>query len=283
MKPIYVAIPVSLLAGVALGALMLDEAPETDPAPAVAANPADYFDAAAPVDERIEALERIVAEERNARMVLEDQIAMLMEEIDRIDAEGPEVLSGSVQMLEQLQSATSRSTSIQATRRGLRADRDSRVAELVNGGFDPDRAGWIVDRLTEMQFEAMQARYEAQRNGEALTRSLLANNPEALLRSEIGDTEFERYLEALGRPTVVGVDQVMAASPANRAGLQVGDRIVSYNGQRVFNMVDLRRATFASESGVDVVVDIDRNGTPIQVVMPAGPLGIIGSGGRRGN
>ena len=65
----------------------------------------------------------------------------------------------------------------------------------------------------------------------------------------------------------------MAASPAERAGLQPGDQIVSYDGERVFSTFELMQHTMASGDG-DVVVDVLRNGATMQIVLPRGPIGV---------
>jgi S1-C subfamily serine protease len=56
--------------------------------------------------------------------------------------------------------------------------------------------------------------------------------------------------------------------------LQPGDEIVRYDGTRVFNISDLNRQTMLGEPGESVVVDITRDGMPMQVVMPRGPIGV---------
>ena len=99
------------------------------------------------------------------------------------------------------------------------------------------------------------------------------------LRAELGDAEYERYLDASGRSTNVAVSSVIESSPAQSAGLQPGDEIVRYDGERVFSMTDLTRQTMVGEPGETVVIDIMRNGNIMQVVMPRGPVGI--TGGRR--
>jgi len=44
-------------------------------------------------------------------------------------------------------------------------------------------------------------------------------------------------------------------------------------------MTDLTRQTMAGTAGHNIVVDIMRDGNPMQIVMPRGPVGI--TGGRR--
>jgi len=85
------------------------------------------------------------------------------------------------------------------------------------------------------------------------------------------------YLQANNRPTSVGINSVMPLSPAQAAGLQAGDRIVRYDGQRVFNVFDVNAQTRQGTSGQSVLVDIERDGSPMQIVLPRGPLGIRAS------
>ena len=65
------------------------------------------------------------------------------------------------------------------------------------------------------------------------------------------------------------------------AGLQPGDQIVSYDGARVFNYGDLNDQLLQGEPGESVIVDILRDGAPMQVVMPRGPIGITAGRFRR--
>src|SRR5690606_545711 len=100
------------------------------------------------------------------------------------------------------------------------------------------------------------------------------------LRGEIGDDEYERYLQALGRSTAVVVREVLASSPAERAGLQPGDQVVAYGGERVFDQRELNALTLQGQAGESVVLDVRRNGQTIQLVVPRGPIGITGGGFR---
>lgn len=149
---------------------------------------------------------------------------------------------------------------------------DRTVARLVEGGFTPAEAERIRERTEAITLEAMQARYEAERNGQPPPPD---NFNESALRRDLGDAEYERYLTALGRPTRVNVANVLANSPAASAGMQVGDRIVSYNGSRVFDMRELNPMILANSSGGSVVVEIERAGQRIPLVVPSGPLGIM--------
>ncbi|HJR69110.1 MAG TPA: PDZ domain-containing protein, partial [Gammaproteobacteria bacterium] len=152
------------------------------------------------------------------------------------------------------------------------------VERLIAGGFAPDRAEWINRRVQELRMQQMQAQYQATRGGQPLD-SALQLGTDRMLRNEIGDAEYERYREALNRPTRVGVLQVLASSPAESAGLRPGDEIVTYSGTRVFDTAELNSLTFQGNPGESVVVEISRNGQPLQLVVPRGPLGITGGFG----
>ena len=128
--------------------------------------------------------------------------------------------------------------------------------------------------------QVMQDRYEATRSGAPPGELRQMASADQLLHGEIGDGEYESYLQANGRPTTVGVSRVMDASPALMAGLQSGDQITHYDGTRVFNTRELIQQTMQGNPGETVVVTIIRDGGPMQLVMPRGPLG-INTRGRR--
>jgi membrane-associated protease RseP (regulator of RpoE activity) len=154
--------------------------------------------------------------------------------------------------------------------------------ELSAAGFSETDAQHIEMRVEELRVAAMQQRYEALRGGGAAAGELQTLNGAAALRAELGDAQYERFLEATGRPTRVDVANVLSSSAAETAGIQSGDEIVAYGGERVFDVRDLNRVLLDGDPGEPVVVDVVREGQPIQVVIPRGPLGISSGFGRRG-
>jgi hypothetical protein len=157
---------------------------------------------------------------------------------------------------------------------------ESRIDRFVAAGFSADRAAYLDRRASELRMQALEAEYEAARSGKPADPA--AENPEQALRGELGDADYERYLQALGRPTRVGVRGVLASSPAEKAGLQPGDEITSYAGRRVFDVNELSRLTYEGQAGETVAVDVVRNGQPMQIYVQRGPLGITGGRGRFG-
>ena len=120
--------------------------------------------------------------------------------------------------------------------------------------------------------QALQEQYDARREGRAPAGDLGV----ATLRAELGESDYERYRAAIGQPTSVGVSDVLASSPAERAGLMPGDEIVAYGGKRVFDVGELNALTLEGTPGESVVLDIRRDGQNVQLVMPRGPIGITG-------
>ena len=230
------------------------------------------FDPSLSVEARIRALEQAVSDERYARQLLQEEVFILTGELEMLMASRPsENASGRSASFAEVDAAPSGPP----RRRGS----GSRAERLVQAGFAPGQAEWILQRESQLQMEALQARYEAERTGDAVNYFQSRTAASDALRSELGDAEYERYLAASGRPTSVAVSSVLESSPAQRAGLMPGDEIVSYDGKRVFSMTDLTRQTLEGQPGEQVVVDVRRDGISMQVVVPRGPIGI--SGGRR--
>jgi hypothetical protein len=230
---------------------------------------------------RLAALEDAFAAEVEHRVALEARVVELATQIEatgerpRSAAEGGERPNGEPD-----------AAAIQQMRAGFRDGGASRAAierrmveQLIAGGFAPDRADWINRRSQELRMQTLQAQYDATREGRAIEPGIILGN-DGMLRAELGDTDYERYLMALGRPTAVGVRNVLASSPAESSGLQPGDEIVAYDGQRVFDMRELNALTLEGTPGESVVVDVRRADQNVQLVMPRGPIGIFGGGFR---
>lgn len=226
---------------------------------------------------RIVELERQLGAEIDKRTALEQRVGELGRELDELhaaahagDGESPDSPP-----------AAAEAAAAQRFGRNFRQPQtpEQRVSMLEEGGFSPDRAAWIEQRRSELALQAMQAQY-AQRRGESVDPAQL--RPEQTLRGELGDADYEKYLEAQGRPTKVGVFNVLPSSPAAKAGMQPGDQIVSYAGQRVFNMADLTDLTLQGTPGQSVTLEVQRNDQDVQLVIPRGPIGIGGGPGGGG-
>ena len=230
---------------------------------------------------RLATLETALQSEIEQRAVLEARVAELATELEALRGGGPR-LGGAAADTAGGEPASERG------RAGLQRDvarRDDvqrrQVERLIAAGFAPDRAEWINRRTSELRMQQLQAQYDATREGRAFDAGAQLAG-ERTLRNELGDTDYERYLKALDRPTSVAVQDVLASSPAERSGLKPGDEVVAYDGQRVFDMRDLNALTLEGSAGESVVVEVRRDGQNLQLVMPRGPIGIFGGGLRGG-
>lgn len=225
---------------------------------------------------RLAALEEAFSAEVDLRVALEARVAELSAELEGLgERRGPRADNGASSGLDPAV-VEERARVVREARLSPEERQRRLVDRLVAAGFAPDRAEWINRRTQELRMEAMQAQYEARRAGRAPPTDFEAT----ALRTELGEQDYERFLTATGRSTSVNIMGVLASSPAERAGLQPGDEIVAYNGQRVFDVAELNELTLGGTMGESVVVDVRRNGQSMQLVMPRGPLGI--SSGFRG-
>ncbi len=240
---------------------------------------ATAFDTGLPADERIAALEQAVSQERMARQLLQEEVLYLTDELNELTTaaeSGPEA---------RREERSERGFEVtREERRQMFARRNSpegRAERLVDAGIESGLASWIVQREEELQMESLRARYEAGQSGNPSDFFREQSSTGNMLREELGDPDYERYLEANGRSTSVGIGSVIGSSPAQVAGLRPGDEITSYDGNRVFTMTDINMTSLDGPAGQNVVIDIVRDGIPMQVVLPRGPLGITGSRRRR--
>ena len=246
--------------------------------PALDATGPIAFDSSQPLESRIAALEQALHDERQARQLLQDEVFFLTETVERFSASGRSTQRSDAESV----SAAAVASDSRRRGRGGRDSRDdnaARVDRFVAAGFSEGEAAYILQRESELRMDALRARYDAQRAGEETNFFGSRTATADALREELGDADYERYREATGLPTEVFVSSVLDGSPALSAGLQPGDRIVSYDGRRVFSMREITTLTMQGEVGDTVLVNVERQGTLIQVAMPRGPLGI--TGGRR--
>lgn len=236
------------------------------------------------LEERLSLLEATLQEEIASRVALQAELAALNEELavlrergplngDRPGADGGPAVPEAVRARIAERFADARDGS----------STERRLGQLTQAGFSADEAQRIVQREAELRMDALYAQHEASREGEPFDRfANWATDGLTQLRRELGDSAFERYLAATGQPTRIQVRQVLASSPGEAAGLQPGDAIVAYGGERVFSIIDLNRLTLDGDPGQTVAVDVIRDGQPTQIFVPRGPIGITSERGRRG-
>lgn len=272
---IVTAVGIACLAAGAIGAGWLST--HSEPGSAVRSSPFPEDESRSRIEARVAALERELTIERQARQLLQEEMIVLndmfesgLEDPGRRDDAGRDESDSDADVESSRDVTRSRPASRQNA-----SDDDTRLARLMENGFTAGEADRILRREAELEMEALEARYEARRNGEPFD----FRSSSSTLRDELGDDAYARYLEANGHSTSVTVSRVYEASPALAAGLRPGDQILRYDGQRVFSMNDIADLTMEGQVGQGVAVDILRDGIPMQISLPRGPLGV--SGGRR--
>jgi len=226
------------------------------------------------MQQRLAALESVILEEQQRRIAMEQQVSELAEQnrwlSDQLvsggsDQEGVADLSieaHEIGLREQF-----------AERREVIDEGERTQQRLVASGFDEFEAAEIVRTLEELQMRRLNALFQAEQSGERVNVQALQAEATQQLKDRLGEADYEKYLEATRRPTSVAVRNVLESSPAQLAGLQSGDEIVRYDGERVYNVAELNRLTSTNESD-SVLVEVIRNGQPITISLPAGPIGI---------
>lgn len=231
---------------------------------------------------RLDALEESLAAEVRRRLEIETELAALNERLASgvavDELAGAESFDSPEDRLEPADATRSTAAPAGPTmgRRRPPLDEDELIQRFVAAGLSPERAQWIVARTEELRMLALQERYDAAREGRPIDPSLAGRA--GSLREELGDADYERYLQALDRPTSAQVREVLATSPGARAGLKPGDQIVAFDGERVFDLDDINRLVLEGEPGQVVAIDVIRDGQVLQLYVPRGPIGITGDG-----
>ncbi|SHE83435.1 PDZ domain-containing protein [Microbulbifer donghaiensis] len=237
------------------------------------------------LEQRISALE---ASLENSNQI-QSQLLDLVEELrERLEHYGPAVPAGEIRTA--AAAATERQRVDHPERRSRGAlhsrHREVQLQQLIDAGLNPHRAEFILEKQERFQYEHMQLAYEyrhirdkSSAEAERLREQLeIYSHPRKYFEHELSEQEFELYLDANGGRQEMRIDRVVSGTPASGAGLQAGDKIISYNGERVFHMGDLRTQVYKVAPGKTVAIEVQREGSSSREVIyvPSGPLGIQG-------
>ena len=215
----------------------------------------------------VDSLSSLLEEEIEERRWLEDEIYALRETLDRASPE-PRAPSTSQTQVAAAQSLPRR-----------RSSQNIDVDAFIEAGFDPVMADSLKQRTDAAVLERLYLRDQAAREGWLNTAKYYEQrnslpNAEQSLRQELGETGYDRYLYAVGKPNRVKINTVMEGSAAQSAGLQEGDVLYKYDGERLYSRRALSPFTRSGEAGELIPVEVMRNGNRHQVYIPRGPLGV---------
>ncbi len=244
-------------------------------APDTGALPREVADAAAPSPRALVEVVEALDEEQRRREALSQQVAALEERlatlVTRVEALGtgdPEALSKAAfeQAIADLDA-----TPLDAGERELQ--------RFIDAGFSQARAESLKAREDRIALDRLFLRDQARREGWLGTQRYreemeAVNGSIESLRAELGDEDFDRFLYATGRPNRIVVRDTLTSGPADQAGLQPGDAIVSYDGRRVFDTRSLIGMTQDGDFGAPTAVEVERAGERLVLYVPRGPLGV---------
>lgn len=149
---------------------------------------------------------------------------------------------------------------------------------LLSAGVNSDIADEVLRRISQQEFKRLELQNLIQRGGPdvRLYRNELRelNRNRISLRTELGDDTYDQYLYESGQNNRVKVSSVMADSPAELAGFQADDVILHYDTQKILSWSDIRSATTQGEIGSYTSIEILRDGSRMNLMVPTGTLGV---------
>lgn len=231
-------------------------------------NSADEFDSARFVADIAE-LERLLQYEINARQELEKKFELLSQKGANFD-------SGSQSFLEteSTESVSSNGESDVST-----ADRGwFNEQALIDSGMGSSQASELKGHFEQLEMERLYLRDRSIRESWSREKYREAvqslDSKEGELENQLGESMYDSYLYASGRPNRVSVTSVFPSAQAGIAGIVSGDHIIRYDNQRIYSGFDLREATTGGNAGDTVALEVERDGKTIQFYLARGPLGI---------
>ena len=150
---------------------------------------------------------------------------------------------------------------------------------LIAAGLDQYTAENIARAMSDIELRRLDLRDQARRQGQSDSEQLHQQltdlkNEEVDLQVAVGEDIYDRYLFHTGKPNRLEVKSVILGSTAEQIGLESGDRLLSYEGDRVYSWGDLWSATSGGERGESVTMTVQRGENQLSFSLPRGPLGV---------
>lgn len=233
-----------------------------------ASAPRQAMPAAVSQADALDAMAELLDREVEERLRLEDEIADLRTRLARLEMSAPQSAPSPV---------SSEPRPIPRSAGGSRGEVSQ--ATFLEAGFEPERAAYLQRTHDEITMAQLYLRDQASREGWLQSQRfreeqrLLQQRLDGL-RGEMNEDEYGRYLYALGRPNQVSIRRVLAGSAAETAGIEAGDVLTRYDGQRIYALAEVRGGSRNGEPGETVSVEVLRDGRRIQTYLPRGPLGV---------
>jgi hypothetical protein len=134
-------------------------------------------------------------------------------------------------------------------------------------------------RLAEIELDRLHLRDRAAREG-WLDTPRFAEESQGIdaalagLDGEFDDEVHDWMRYAAGQPNRLAVTEVLPGSAAETAGVQRGDLLLRYDGERLLAAEALRDATAGGVAGAWADLEVQRGAETLRLLVPRGPLGV---------
>lgn len=263
------------------GAIELSDTVHAEPAKTVASTEQRINrDELQSYDKQLRDLQDEIVQARQEREALVESVQSLADELELL-VENPELVTVEKQHASASAGEASGPFPNDVVVSGFpgRISGEKRFDSLLAAGIDAQTAQAITERNDRFLLSRLELIDEATRDGwqdseEFDERIEELESERVSERDELGDEAYDRYLYELGRANRVGIASVITGSAADGAGLAAGDIVLSYANERVFNSHELQDATRTGSRGELVSLTFVRNGEPMIIDIPRGPMGV---------
>ena len=151
--------------------------------------------------------------------------------------------------------------------RGIGSDHDAYLAAGVPGFFwlQAGKAKYNFGHHTQHDvYERAVPEYQRHTSMVVAIGALrIADLPELLPRTNLTSTQTKRRMLGVGLDTDLTITEVAKDSPAEKAGLKIGDRLLKFNGQQIGDTIMLGQAI--QSAGKEAKVLIHRDGKDVEI------------------
>lgn len=216
-------------------------------------------------EQQLRALTQRLEEESRLRQALAQQVTQLQQQ-----------LSSQQSMANSVTSVTADPVPLQTAATSYQASQQQRQKQMGLSKQQMDDYAVLLDQrhlaLSELRITARrEGWYQTERYHQAMNQLIVEKSPSQLLSED----DYDRYIYVRDGKNRVAVKRILKTSAADQAGIEVGDIVFRYNGQRIYSPNDLYSAQAAEISTSLVSVEIKRQGQLLQYSLPKNALGVM--------
>lgn len=276
MRSSIISLSLAAIIGIVIGLLL------QPPTPAPSGSPAEAATDSREVTQALAALSQQLEQETLARQQLEREVATLGKRLAGLaGSANPATSATSANNVEVDTVPATHPTADAAPEATAQPPATAWFNQqaLIDAGMSTTEAEQLKTHFEQLELEKLYLRDQAIREGwsgakryreEYQKLEAKASN----IKQTLGDDAYDAYLFAAGQANRIAVQSVLSGSAASLAGMQSGDQVIRYDGERIYNGQDLRDATTQGDTSESVSIEILRDKQVMQFYVPRGPLGI---------